>query len=85
MAKGYKTGGRQAGTPNKATTEFRQTITSLLEKNAVAMTFGYEQPPKRKRTRPTCGHVDNARALTTCPQAQNFVMYLLVENLREIL
>lgn len=29
-----KTGGRQAGTPNKATTEFRQTVTALLEKNA---------------------------------------------------
>jgi len=34
MAKGIKTGGRQAGTPNKATSEFRQTITALLEKNA---------------------------------------------------
>lgn len=29
-----KTGGRVAGTPNKATREFRQTITALLEKNA---------------------------------------------------
>lgn len=34
MAKGVKTGGRKAGTPNKATTEFRQTVTALLEKNA---------------------------------------------------
>lgn len=34
MAKGFKTGGRQAGTPNKATNEFRRTIASLLEKNA---------------------------------------------------
>lgn len=34
MAKGIKTGGRQAGTPNKATTTFRNTITALLEKNA---------------------------------------------------
>jgi hypothetical protein len=34
MAKGFKTGGRQAGTPNKATNEFRKTISSLLEKNA---------------------------------------------------
>lgn len=34
MAKGVKTGGRVAGTPNKATTEFRQTITALLQKNA---------------------------------------------------
>lgn len=28
------------------------------------------QPPKRRRARPACGHVDNARALPTCPQAQ---------------
>ena len=28
------------------------------------------QPPKRKRARPACGHVDNASALPTCPQAQ---------------
>lgn len=34
MAKGVKTGGRVSGTPNKATAEFRQTITALLEKNA---------------------------------------------------
>lgn len=34
MAKGVKTGGRTAGTPNKATTEFRQTVTALLEKNS---------------------------------------------------
>lgn len=29
-----KSGGRVAGTPNKATVEFRQTVTALLEKNA---------------------------------------------------
>jgi hypothetical protein len=29
-----KTGGRQVGTPNKATVEFRQTITALLTDNA---------------------------------------------------
>jgi len=29
-----KTGGRVAGTPNKATVEFRQTVTRLLEENA---------------------------------------------------
>jgi hypothetical protein len=34
MALGQKTGGRVAGTPNKVTAEFRQTITALLEKNA---------------------------------------------------
>lgn len=34
MAKGVKTGGRAPGTPNKATKEFRQTITALLDKNA---------------------------------------------------
>lgn len=34
MAKGAKTGGRVAGTPNKATKEFRETISALLDKNA---------------------------------------------------
>lgn len=34
MAKGFKTGGRVKGQPNKATTEFRQTVTALLEDNA---------------------------------------------------
>jgi hypothetical protein len=34
MAKGAKTGGRMAGTPNKATKEFRDTVSALLEKNA---------------------------------------------------
>lgn len=34
MAKGVKTGGRAAGVPNKATVEFRRTITELLDKNA---------------------------------------------------
>jgi hypothetical protein len=43
MAKGYKTGGRTAGTPNKATTEFRQTITSLLEKNAAKVDLWLQQ------------------------------------------
>lgn len=34
MAKGVKTGGRQAGTPNKATREFRETVKKLLEDNS---------------------------------------------------
>jgi hypothetical protein len=34
MAKGYKTGGRQPGSPNKVTREFRETVRLLLEKNA---------------------------------------------------
>lgn len=29
-----KTGGRQPGVPNRATTEFRETVTRLLESNA---------------------------------------------------
>jgi hypothetical protein len=33
MAKGAKTGGRQPGTPNKATVEFRQTVQALLDDN----------------------------------------------------
>ena len=34
MAKGVKTGGRTVGTPNKATKEFRDTVTKVLELNA---------------------------------------------------
>lgn len=34
MAKGKKTGGRVAGTPNKVTQEFRETVRLLLESNA---------------------------------------------------
>lgn len=34
MAKGYKTGGRTAGTPNKTTREFRETVNALLRDNA---------------------------------------------------
>lgn len=57
MAKGYKTGGRGPGTPNKSTQEFRQTITSLLEKNAsnvdlwlqqVAEGYGESKPDPAK-------------------------------------
>lgn len=33
MAKGQKTGGRQKGTPNKVTTEFRETVQSILDDN----------------------------------------------------
>lgn len=43
MAKGYKTGGRAPGTPNKATTEFRQTITALLTKNAANVDLWLQQ------------------------------------------
>lgn len=32
--KGFRYGGRAAGTPNKATKEFRDTVTSLLRDNA---------------------------------------------------
>lgn len=34
MARGVKTGGRQPGTPNKATKEFRDTVSALLSDNA---------------------------------------------------
>ncbi len=34
MAKGAKTGGRQPGSLNKATREFRDTVTALLSDNA---------------------------------------------------
>ncbi|WP_156350413.1 hypothetical protein [Achromobacter sp. 2789STDY5608633] len=34
MAKGVKTGGRKAGTPNKASQEFRETVRLVLEENS---------------------------------------------------
>lgn len=37
MAKGRKTGGRQAGTPNKATNNARQAIALLIEGNIARM------------------------------------------------
>jgi hypothetical protein len=43
MAKGFKTGGRVAGTPNKVTTEFRQTVTALLDKNAANVDLWLQQ------------------------------------------
>jgi len=43
MAKGIKTGGRQAGTPNKVTREFRETVRNLLELNADNMTLWLQQ------------------------------------------
>jgi hypothetical protein len=51
MAKGVKTGGRVAGTPNKATVEFRQTITALLAKNAANVDLWLQQVAE--------GHGDN--------------------------
>jgi hypothetical protein len=38
MAEGKKTGGRQAGTPNKATNEARQAIASFVDGNAHRLT-----------------------------------------------
>ena len=38
MAEGKKTGGRQAGTPNKATTEARQAIATFVNGNAHRLT-----------------------------------------------
>lgn len=38
MAKGYKTGGRATGTPNKATQDARQAIASFVDGNAHRLT-----------------------------------------------
>ena len=38
MAEGKKTGGRQAGTPNKATSEARQAIATFVDGNAHRLT-----------------------------------------------
>lgn len=43
MAKGVKTGGRQPGTPNKATKEFRDTVSTLLSNNAENVAIWLEQ------------------------------------------
>lgn len=43
MAKGVKTGGRTPGTPNKATKEFRETVTALLSKNAANVDLWLQQ------------------------------------------
>jgi hypothetical protein len=43
MAKGVKTGGRQPGTPNKATKEFRDTVSALLSDNAQNVAIWLEQ------------------------------------------
>jgi hypothetical protein len=43
MAKGQKTGGRKAGTPNKATTEIKQAYKDLIEANLDNITIWLEQ------------------------------------------
>lgn len=43
MAEGRKTGGRQAGTPNKATQEARQAIASFVDGNAHRLTEWLDQ------------------------------------------
>ena len=43
MAIGQKTGGRQAGTPNKATNEARQAIASFVDGNAHRLTEWLDQ------------------------------------------
>ncbi len=43
MAIGYKTGGRVAGTPNKATNEARQAIASFVDGNAHRLTEWLDQ------------------------------------------
>lgn len=46
MAKGVKTGGRQPGSLNKATREFRDTVTKLLSDNADNVATWLEQVAK---------------------------------------
>lgn len=60
MAKGFKTGGRAPGTPNKATKEFRDTVTKLLSDNAANVETWLDQVAKGNgSTRPP----DPAKAL----------------------
>jgi hypothetical protein len=46
MAEGKKTGGRVAGTPNKATQEARQAIASFIDGNAHRLTEWLDQVAK---------------------------------------
>jgi hypothetical protein len=43
MAEGIKTGGRQAGTPNKTTTEARKAIALFVDQNAHRLTGWLDQ------------------------------------------
>lgn len=43
MPKGAKYGGRVAGTPNKATKQFRDTVSALLDKNAANVDLWLQQ------------------------------------------
>lgn len=43
MAKGIKTGGRQPGSLNKTTREFRETVTQLLSDNAANVALWLDQ------------------------------------------
>jgi len=47
MAKGYKTGGRVKGTPNKATAEIRQTIMRIINEG-ITTEFINELAPDKK-------------------------------------
>ena len=49
MAKGYKTGGREKGTPNKLTHEIRETLIVILEQEMKQLPALMEsmQPEKR--------------------------------------
>jgi hypothetical protein len=57
MAKGQKTGGRAAGTPNKATNEARQAIAAFVDGNAHRLTewldaVAYGDPEKDIKPNP---------------------------------
>lgn len=49
MAKGYKTGGREAGACNKSTDQLRETVQQFIEKNIDCMQSNVDQlEPKEK-------------------------------------
>jgi hypothetical protein len=47
--KGQKTGGREAGTPNKITTDLRKKITNLIEKNFKKIEADFNKLDSEKR------------------------------------
>ena len=49
MAKGYKTGGRQKGTPNKVTNEIKLKFETLLNSNLTTLQSDFDKLTPRNR------------------------------------
>jgi len=51
MAKGYKTGGRSKGTPNKATQELREALNDFIESNIERIKTDFESLEPKDRVK----------------------------------